>query len=153
MGEGGGREAGGAMEALNTRWGGSINQRTIPHLCLSEAIYLRKWGRFHPYVRPPDLFSHFTHQREHHPAADIPGERGCRNLEDFQRFALSMPGVIWTHRDGGIKKEEKLNDIFDAMNIWHSRCGWPHALRLLILCRCPCCCMFSPFLSPQRLLQ
>lgn len=36
------------------------NQRTISHFCLSEGIYLRKWGRFWWeevcwYVCPPDL--------------------------------------------------------------------------------------------------
>lgn len=124
---------GGSKRALKTRQGES-NQRTIPHLRLSEAIYLRKWGRFWWegvcwYVCPPDpsVISHIKGSTTRQLAYR---REGLQEFGGFSEICSSSPEL--SESTGGKKKKkvEKLNDIFDAMNIWHSCCSW--------LCACIC---------------
>ena len=122
------------------------NQRTIPHLRLSEAIYLRKWGRFWWegvcwYVCPPDpsVISHIKGSTTRQLA--YRRERGLQEFGGFSEICSLSPEL--SEATGERKsKSKKLNDIFDPMNIWHSCCSRLCArIRSSLYCR-PCCYFF-----------
>lgn len=104
------------MEALNTRqrdWATGeqflISVRQKPSIWGSGAVFLM--GGSAPIRVSSWPLSNFTHQREHHPAAGIPGERGCRNLEGFQRFARRAQSYL-NPRGERKKKRGKSSMIF-----------------------------------------
>lgn len=86
-------------------------------------------------------FSNFTHQREHHPVADIP-ERGCRNLEDFQRFARRARSYL--NPQGGKKKAQWYFWCYEYLTFMLQLAV---CLRLLILYCCPCYFFFCSCLE------